>query len=248
MKNTLGLGLFSLGLLVAACESDTDAAGGQGPIGGQGPVGGQSSDGGEAANGGNGGGVSDGGGGGAAETVSKSIAADAGGSVSDADGVAELTIPASSLAADTVITLTVVTAAGGAESDIFDFGPDGTTFATPATLAITFAGTVPEGKTPVVAVLEDATWTPLANPAFASGVVSGSVDHFSEFAVVFVDEAEASACDATCMGQTDAICCTQCGGCQQQQVPVCQPQCASPLYWDCEQGCCYDYQQQACDQ
>jgi hypothetical protein len=44
-------------------------------------------------------------------------------------------------------------------------------------------------------------------------------------------------CDPTCMQSANAVCCTTCG-CKQTD---CKPACESPLKWDCEMACCFDY-------
>ncbi len=67
----------------------------------------------------------------------------AGGSVTMAGGPT-IVIPAGALSADTTITVasSTIAAPGGAVTSVFQFGPDGTTFATPATVRFTVpAGT-----------------------------------------------------------------------------------------------------------
>ncbi len=86
-------------------------------------------------------------GGGGTRPVGDAVIGAAGGSVVSADGVVTLAIPAGALAADTEVTLDVVPpamwppslAAAEPIGGIYALGPEGTTFAVPATLTWTFA-------------------------------------------------------------------------------------------------------------
>ncbi|MCK6573891.1 hypothetical protein L6V77_22670 [Myxococcota bacterium] len=163
--------LFSLlaaALIVAGCDkADEDA----------------SADGGPSASGGSGGGGEFVPG----ETVTVAVTAAEGGEVAAADGKGRLAIPPGALGADTTITLDVAAPVDGSATPVYDFGPDGTTFSTPATLAIAFDGTVPEGQKPVLAVYEAGAWVEIEGSSLAGGLVSGPVTHFSRFSVIFVD-------------------------------------------------------------
>jgi hypothetical protein len=70
---------------------------------------------------------------------------------------------------------------------VYDFGPDGTQFGTPATLQIAFAGNVPEGKKVVLAIEEGGAWQEIPGSSLAGGVVTGPVAHFSRFSLILVD-------------------------------------------------------------
>jgi hypothetical protein len=150
-------------------------------------------DGGMEATGGNGSGGNGSGGSGSggefvpSETVSVAVTAAEGGEVAAADGKGRLAIPPGALGTDTTITLDVAAPADGSATPVYDFGPDGTMFATPAMLSIAFDGTVPEGKKPVLAVFEDGAWAEIAGSSLAAGNVSGPVSHFSRFSIIFVD-------------------------------------------------------------
>lgn len=96
-------------------------------------------------------------------------------------------IPGGALAADTEISLTVQPAANGTASSVYEFGPDGLQFETPAALSIAFDGEVPEGKEAVLAVEEGGQWTALPGSSFAGGKVSAPVSHFSRFAIILRD-------------------------------------------------------------
>lgn len=49
-------------------------------------------------------------------------------------------------------------------------------------------------------------------------------------------------CDPTCMAQAGAVCCRECGC---TGTVRCYPECGD-FTWDCEMGCCYDYQTHQC--
>lgn len=119
--------------------------------------------------------------------VSKNISAEDGGSIEDASGKATLDIPAGSLSADTELTVITMESDGETESSIFDFGPDGTEFDPAATLSISFSKEVPEGKKAVLATYVDGAWEEIPGSSLKDGKVSGSVDHFSKFSVIFVN-------------------------------------------------------------
>ena len=113
------------------------------------------------------------------------ITASKGGTVSDPSGTATLTIPAGALDKDTDISLKVLAASGGALTSVYEFGPDGTTFKTPATLAIKADATLaPAGKTLAVGIGSGGSFVALEGSTFQGGVVSAPVPHFTGFAVV----------------------------------------------------------------
>jgi hypothetical protein len=57
------------------------------------------------------------------------------------------------------------------------------------------------------------------------------------------DAGSSGNCDPTCMAQSGAVCCKECGC---TGTVLCYPVCESPYQWDCEIGCCYDYNTQQC--
>jgi hypothetical protein len=139
--------------------------------------------------GGSGGNV--GGGGGHAEevgqTYSQPITAAQGGTLATPSGSASLAVPAGALAADVELTVTVAAAAGGTASPVYDFGPEGTTFQTPATLSLQFDAPVPEGKKAVLGLEVDGAWQEVPGSSASGNVVTGSVSHFSHYAIILVD-------------------------------------------------------------
>ena len=126
----------------------------------------------------------------APETKSVMITAATGGTVSV--GSASLDIPAGSLGADTMVTVTSESApagtpdAGTIQGSYYAFGPSGTAFNPPATLSLPGAA-APAGKMAVISTIADggSTWTDLAT-TFADGKLTASVAHFSGFAVRYV--------------------------------------------------------------
>jgi hypothetical protein len=174
--------------------------------------------------------------GGTTAPTAKDISAAKGGTVSDEDHTAVLTIPAGALAADTQITLTVGAKTKDTATGVFAFGPAATAFETPATLSISTDGvTVPSGKKAVLAVQDGASWTEAPGSAEGSGSVEAPLSLLGTFSAIFVDEGP---CDAACMAQAGAVCCTTCGCMGAVQ---CAPQCPTATPWDCEVGCCFDY-------
>ena len=121
------------------------------------------------------------------QTYTQAITAADGGTLTTPSGSAVLTVPPGALTGDTDLTLLVEAASGDAQTNIFDFGPSGTTFGNPVSLSIAYAGTPPEGKTAVLAVWENDAWSEIEGSVVADGKVSGAVDHFSRFTVIFTD-------------------------------------------------------------
>ena len=184
-------------------------------------------------------GGSAGGGGSTPTEVTASITPVAGGTLSDS-GVT-LSVPPGAVDENTEITLTV-TSSAETVSDVFAFGPSGVGFTVPATLSVSTFGLTPgSGKTLALATQVDGVWNELAASAEGSALET-SITSLGSFAVIEVDGVE-SECDATCMAQSGAVCCTECGC---EAAVWCQPVCGSSYMWDCELGCCYDYELQQC--
>jgi hypothetical protein len=128
--------------------------------------------------------------------VRKLISAAEGGEISDAKGEVTLKIPAGALAKDTEISLVVRGPEAGSQSSVYDFGPEGTKFSKPATIAIKLASAPPQDKKAVVAVYDGSQWKPLTGGGSDGTSVTGNVEHFSKFAIIFVDgKVVASACE-----------------------------------------------------
>src|SRR4051812_33917478 len=125
----------------------------------------------------------------AATMASVMISASAGGTLSS--GGASLAVPPGGLSADKLLTLTVRAPGAGDPNladivgNIYEFGPDGTTFAVPVALTLPLTATVPAGKKAVVAWLDvpSGQWFPVASTV-AGDKVTGLVSHFTRFALL----------------------------------------------------------------
>jgi hypothetical protein len=118
-------------------------------------------------------------------STSKQITAADGGTLEDVSGTASLAIPAGALEGDTQITV-ATTNSDDTDGPIYDYGPDGTKFSKPATLAIEWDGKVPEDKKAVLATYEDGKWVEIAGSKYADGKVTGPVSHFSKFSIIII--------------------------------------------------------------
>jgi hypothetical protein len=175
----MALGLMLVSSLAWGCSDDSETMDGDGPSGG-------------------------------GDEVSETIEAAEGGEVAT-DGAA-VDIPADALGEDVEITIAVLDKDDLPDSDniaseVYDFGPDGTTFDEPVTLTIDFdASDTPDGMRAVMAWLdEDDEWQPLADSEVNGDTVTATTDHFTPFAIIFVAEGQtAGSCED--VGETD------CGG------------------------------------
>ncbi len=103
---------------------------------------------------------------------------------------ATLTIPPGALTADTVISAQAKPAAGYPDAASlrgkgYDFGPSGLTFAKPATLSVDVPAGV-DAASLVLANLDEKTraWVPLSDSKLSGGAISGSIAHFSSYALL----------------------------------------------------------------
>jgi hypothetical protein len=141
-------------------------------------------------------------------TTSMMITATLGGTLTAGGG--SLWIPGGALAADKTITLSVraPTASDPGHDNlvgnIFEFGPDGTTFAVPVSLTLPLATTVPADKKVVVAWLDTVSgqWFPVESTASADKVV-GRVSHFTHFALYQLDKGDVCPFAGACGGSLD---------------------------------------------
>jgi hypothetical protein len=201
--------------------SNPDAAATGGSGGGTGGSGGAvtGGSGGAATGGSGGGGAGTGGSGGvtadagpgdgpASMMASMMITAASGGSLSS--GGATLLVPAGSLPADKLLTVS----AQAPEADlpgrdtisgnVYDFGPGGTTFTVPVALTLPLAGGVPAGKKAVVAWLDPVAgqWFPV--PSTVDGQnVRGLVTHFTRFALLLLQDSALCPYAGACGGSLD---------------------------------------------
>jgi hypothetical protein len=142
------------------------------------------------------------------DTLTVAVSADEGGTVADEAGTAALVIPAGALATDQDITLAVSAASNGAETNVYDFGPDGLSFEAPVTLSIDYDGEVPDGMKAVLAVEENGEWVEIDGSSASAGVVSGEITHFSAFTVILVNGE--IVLTSACADRLDGF--TPCGG------------------------------------
>jgi hypothetical protein len=134
-----------------------------------------------------------------------SITADGGGDV--AIGAAKLSIPGGALAADTDITMQTETPPSGlpesgtVKGPLYQFGPDGTTFSTPADLALPLPSKPASGETPVVSWLDTTTntWQDLATTVSGDSVTA-AVPHFTYFVIRFKGTTGPVDCSFTACG------------------------------------------------
>ena len=130
--------------------------------------------------------------------ATQTITAAEGGTLATSDGAAAIEVPAGALDADTELTVAVLDKTGDAQTPIYDFGPDGLTFSTPATLSIAYDGNPGEGKKAVLAWQDGDTWTEIAGSGVVGDRVAGQVAHFTAFTVIIIDGQVQSSddCDA----------------------------------------------------
>jgi hypothetical protein len=134
------------------------------------------------------------------EPIEKEIAADEGGKVATAG--AQVKIPGGALDEDTTITIAPVERDSlenveNVASNVFDFGPDGTTFSEPVTISIDFdAARTPKGMSAKLAFLDGDEWHALDDSEVDGNEVTGTTTHFTPYAVIFVAKQTAGdSCD-----------------------------------------------------
>jgi hypothetical protein len=107
-------------------------------------------------------------------------------------GGATLVIPAGALSQDTTITVTTSSPSSSlpdsstVKGSVFDFGPDGTTFSTPATLTLPMVGTPATNERAVISFLDPVAnqWVD-ATATVTGAQISAPVSHFTVYAVRF---------------------------------------------------------------
>ncbi len=130
------------------------------------------------------------------ENASQTVTASEGGTVETAS--ASVVIPAGALSADTTITISNEDVKGQPDeakllSFVFDFGPEGTTFTTPVTIALKLSADIPDGKKVSIAYLNSGAWEKIGtdvNNLKKGDKVSAEVSHFSRYVIKIVDDAE----------------------------------------------------------
>ena len=122
-------------------------------------------------------------------------------------GVAKLSIPGGALSADTAITMQTETPpsdlpeSGTVKGPLYQFGPDGTTFSTPADLALPLPSKPASDETPVVSWLDTTTntWQDL-DTTVSGDSVTAAVPHFTYFVIRFKGSTGPVDCSFTACG------------------------------------------------
>jgi len=133
----------------------------------------------------------------------------AGGTVSSSDGKLRVIVPAGALAAETELTISVVSSPpAGSLTPVYRLGPDGTAFAKQVTLELSYAGADAEEKLLRVANWVEGGWLrlPLEKLDPAAKTVSGSTWHLSDYGVVQEPKVPCSTgCPPRCEGGGVAV-------------------------------------------
>ena len=122
------------------------------------------------------------------QSFSSKVTAAAGGTLTTGSGKATLDVPAGALAADTELTVKVMASESGTAGSVYEYGPTGTAFSTPATLSIKYAGSPGSGKKAVLGTYSDGKWVEIAGSSASGGVVTGQISHFSKFSIIIIDD------------------------------------------------------------
>ncbi len=129
-------------------------------------------------------------------------------------GAVKLSVPAGALEEDTEISVSVVDKAGHPSSadiaiDVYEFGPDGTTFKMPVELEFDLAGVDMSGKEAKVAWRQEGDWQYIPDSAVQGGKITATTTHFTAFTVILVvkDDGTVGQVGGQCGGDF-----TACGG------------------------------------
>jgi hypothetical protein len=144
----------------------------------------------------------------AAPPASQMITTAGGGTL--ASGGGSLWVPPGGLSADKMLTLTVRAPAANEPGranivgDVYEFGPDGTTFVVPVQLTLPLNVTVPADKKVVVAWLDVASgqWFPVQSMVMGDKVL-GLVSHFTRFALLQIPKDDICPYSGACGGNLD---------------------------------------------
>lgn len=121
------------------------------------------------------------------EDFSAEITAAEGGTLASTEATMSLYVPPGALAADTELTLHVSERQGSTRTSVYELGPEGTQFEEPVTITVQYDGDARD-RHPVLAWKDGGTWKPLPGSASRDNAVVAKVNHFSQFAVILVDE------------------------------------------------------------
>lgn len=118
----------------------------------------------------------------------------AGGVATTADGTITIVVPAGAVASSTAITIAPSSAntPQGNIGEVFDLGPEGTTFNTPVTISVKYdPNLIPQGVTEsslTLAFLSGSTWTDIPTTVdTVNKLLNGQTTHFSTYSTKFTD-------------------------------------------------------------
>jgi hypothetical protein len=175
--------------------------------------------------------------------ITKTVGA-GGGTVSQTDGTS-VQIPMGALSSSANITIASVTAPAPAGfvlvGPAYDFGPDGTTFATPVTITLPFdTNKIPSGKSAsdirIFTAARGSTNYTMLQTTLGSGSVSTMASHFTVYlpAAPLPTDMGSSVCTPTCMQTSGGCSCTATCGTQMNLVMCSQPSPSLPPSCFCE--------------
>ncbi len=122
------------------------------------------------------------------ETFVGTVTSALGGTVQTKSGGAMIQVPPDSLDQDTEISVAVEPKESKTAANVYDFGPDGTTFTKAATIEIAYDGNPGKNKKAVLAVKQGAEWIEVSGSKVSSDTISGKVSHFTRFSIIIVDD------------------------------------------------------------
>lgn len=99
-------------------------------------------------------------------------------------------VPAGAVDGETTVTVSVLPAADGAATSVYELGPDGTTFHRPVTIGIRYDDEPESGLRAVMAWRDGSEWRVIPGSRLVDGRLVGATRHFSQFAGRTVDRGE----------------------------------------------------------
>jgi len=94
----------------------------------------------------------------------------------------EVRVPPGAVNRSITLTLTVQPGADGSLTNVYELGPEGTSFDRPVTISVEFASEASSGTRLVLAWADGAVWRPIPGSRSTDGRIVGATRHFSRFA------------------------------------------------------------------